>query len=704
MSSTFDPMVGHVLEGRYEILAKLARGGMATVYRARDSRLQRIVAVKIMRADLGEDDEFVAKFDREARSAALISHPAVVSIFDQGISLGQPYIVMEYVEGETLRRLISREAPLPPLTALDYLDPIASALAAAHEVGIVHRDIKPENVLISTRGQIKVADFGLAREEHSPQMTATGVLVGTASYLPPELVTHARPDARSDIYSTGILFFELLTGRKPHVGENNYQIAYLHVNSDVPAPSAKLRELELPGFIPDYIDALVAYCTTRDHTSRLSDGRELVDKLRIVRQELTDHPGQHNPDLAAELRPAQVDPDAPTQQISPKPEPRPRPLKEVPTRTLHRARRSAIHRETSEPVSPTAETVIVSTPATETTLIRSGRPPRAGRPFPTSPNLAEPAASQRTPLFPHLSISNDPVHRRRRGVILVLAVLLLTVLITVGSWWWASGRYTTSPDLGQVTFEQAVAAIDANDLRAKKVEAYSETVPAGQVISTDPTGGQRVLRGSEVTVTLSRGPERYPVPDLTDKSLDEARSLLEEVHLGVGSVTEAWSPTVVKGNVISTAEQAGTLLPPRTTVDLTVSAGPEPITVENFEGRDADAAVKKLEGLGLHVSVSEEHSPTVPAGRVISQTPNQGEVYRGSTITITRSLGPEMVEVPDVKWKKREDAERIMKNAGLTPRFVEAPFIGNVVGWVTGIEPAAGTSVPKGSEVELRLG
>lgn len=696
MSSTFDPMVGHVLDGRYEILAKLARGGMATVYRARDSRLQRIVAVKIMRADLGEDDEFVAKFDREARSAALISHPSVVSIFDQGISRGQPYIVMEYVEGETLRRLISREAPLPPLEVLDYLDPIASALAAAHEVGIVHRDIKPENVLISSRGQIKVADFGLAREEHSPQMTATGVLVGTASYLPPELVTHARPDARSDIYSTGILFFELLTGRKPHVGENNYQIAYLHVNTDVPAPSAKLRELELPGFIPDYVDALVAYCTTRDHTNRLSDGRELVDKLRIVRQELTERPGRHNPDLAAELRPARIDPDAPTQQISPKPEPRPRPLKEIPARALRRVRRQPQRQPEQEWVSPTAETVIVSSNS-EPTVTRISRPARPERD-------EGPPVSQRTPLFPQLSISNDPVHRRRRGVIMVLAVLLLTVLIVLVSWWWAAGRFTTTPDVGQVTFEQAVVAIDANDLKAKKMEAYSETVPAGQVISTDPAGGQQVLRGSEVTVTLSKGPERYPVPDLANRSLDEARTLLEDAHLTLGTVTEDWSATVVKGNVISTAESAGTLLAPRTAVDLTVSAGPEPIAVENFEGRDADLAVTKLQELGMHVQVSEEHSPTVPQGRVITQTPNQGNLYRGSTVSITKSLGPEMVEVPDVTWKKREEAERIMNNAGLSPRFVETPVIGSITGWVTGTNPGPGTSVAKGSEVEVRLG
>lgn len=704
MSRTFDPMVGHVLDGRYEILAKLARGGMATVYRARDSRLQRIVAVKIMRTDLGEDDEFVTKFDREARSAALISHGSVVSIFDQGICLGQPYIVMEYVEGETLRRLISREAPLAPLRALDLLDPIASALAAAHEIGIVHRDIKPENVLISTRGQVKVADFGLARQEHSPQMTATGVLVGTASYLPPELVTHARPDARSDIYSTGILFFELLTGRKPHVGENNYQIAYLHVNTDVPAPSEKLRELNLPGFIPDYLDALVASCTARDPATRLSDGRELVEKLRIVRQELTERPGRHNPALAAQLRPVIVDPDAPTQQISPKPEPRPRPLTELPQRTVRRPAPPAPGPDPEE-VSPTADTVVVTAPGASThaspnSLDRPSQPVHA----PRLPERDITPSSHRTPLFPGLNISHDPVHRRRRGIIMISAVLLLTIIIGFASWWWADGRFTTTPEIGQVTFEQAVTAIDANDLRVNKVEAYSETVPAGQVISTDPAGGQRVLRGAEVTVTLSRGPERYAVPEITGKSLDEARALLEEAHLKLGTVTEVWSESVAKGGIVSAKETAGTLLPPGTTIDVEVSNGPEPITVENFEGRDATTAVKKLEGLGLVVVVEDEHSSSVAAGRVIAQTPNSGTVHRGATITITKSLGPEMVEVPDVMWKKPEDAERILRNAGLVPEFIETPLVGSLIGWVTGMDPPAGSTVAKGSTIRVTIG
>lgn len=284
MTSTFDPLVGQVLDDRYEVVAKLDRGGMATVYRARDRRLSRIVALKVMRSDLGEDDEFTAKFDREARAAAVLSHPNVVAVFDQGSSFGQPYIVMEYVDGETLRRSITRDAPFKPDVALEIMECIASALACAHEAGVVHRDIKPENVLISTRGQIKVADFGLARKMDSPQVTSTGVLVGTASYLPPELVTHARPDTRSDVYSAGVVLFELLTGEKPHQGETNYQIAFQHVTMNIEEPSRRLKTADWK--IPDYLDALVQAATTRDPDSRIVDGRELLQLVRRCRTEL----------------------------------------------------------------------------------------------------------------------------------------------------------------------------------------------------------------------------------------------------------------------------------------------------------------------------------------------------------------------------------------------------------------------------------
>ena len=709
-SSTYDPMVGSVLDGRYEILAKLARGGMATVYRARDARLQRTVAVKIMRTDLGEDDEFAAKFDREARSAALINHPAVVSIFDQGISQGQPYIVMEFIDGKTLRRLIARDAPLEPVLALDYLEPIASALAAAHDAGIVHRDIKPENVMISTRGHVKVADFGLARQTESPQMTATGVLVGTASYLPPELVTHARPDSRSDIYSTGIVLFELLTGKKPHIGENNYQIAYAHVNVDVPAPSTKLRELGFPGFIPDYLDALVAACTARDPQARIADGRELMDKLRRVRTELGSNPGQHNPALAAQLRPLPGDGNAVTQQISPRPEPRPRPLKELPSVPV-RPRSAGTPDPVVEEVSPDAVTAIVepqslrspvsvSSPrsaASARSASSAGEPPRAA--LPGSSRNSTPG-SHRTPIFPQFS--QDPIYRRRRGIMLFVLVLVVTAIIVSVSWWWAEGRFTTTPEVTNIPQEQAFQALKTNGLEYTTQEAFSEDVAVGSVISTDPAGNARTLRGTKVVVTVSKGPERYAMPEVVGHELSQARSAIESANLAVGQVKEDWSESVKAGLIISASESAGNLLPPGTSIDLVVSKGRQPITLKDYRGIDADQASKELKKLGFTVEVSEEHSDTFPAGKVVSQDPASGDTgYRGDTVKLVKSLGPEMVTVPDVARKRTDEAQKELEGAGFKVEVQNNSIFPAPLGFASGTNPAAGSAAPKGSTVIL---
>jgi len=261
-----DPLVGHVFGDRYRLVEKLARGGMATVYRALDTRLDRTVAVKVMHEGLGDDMDFARKFDREARAAARLSHPNIVAVFDQGDDRGRPYIVMEYVEGRTLRQIIANQAPLSPEKALSYIEPVVKALAAAHEVGLVHCDVKPENVIISDRGVVKVADFGLAKAVTGQTVTATqGLLIGTVSYIPPELVTCGRATSRSDVYSAGVVLFELLTGRKPHTGETPIQVAYAHVHADVPAPSSLGRHKVA---IPDYLDALVAACTRRSPAER----------------------------------------------------------------------------------------------------------------------------------------------------------------------------------------------------------------------------------------------------------------------------------------------------------------------------------------------------------------------------------------------------------------------------------------------------
>ena len=305
MTTVGDPLVGRLLDGRYQITERLARGGMATVYRAVDTRLTRTVAVKVMHVGLGDDAEFARKFDREARAAARLAHPNVVAVFDQGSDLieghsSRPYIVMEHVDGYTLRDVINREAPMLPLRALEVIEPVLAALAAAHDAGLVHRDVKPENVLISDRGQIKVADFGLAKAISSQTSTATqGLLIGTVSYLPPELVVSGQADARSDVYSTGVVLFELLTGRKPHTGDTPIQVAYAHVHADVPAPS----RFPTAGPVPPYLDALVARATSRTPSARPADARVLLTEVRRVQSALRDG-RRDDPELLNDLRSA----------------------------------------------------------------------------------------------------------------------------------------------------------------------------------------------------------------------------------------------------------------------------------------------------------------------------------------------------------------------------------------------------------------
>ena len=270
-SGASDPLIGRMLDGRYRISGRIARGGMATVYEAIDQRLDRVVAVKVMHPGLGDDDEFSARFVSEARSAARLSHPNVVAVYDQGNDDGTVFLAMELVQGHTLRDTIGKEAPMSPARALALLEPVVSALAAAHRADLVHRDVKPENVLIADDGRVKVADFGLAKAvSGQTKHTATGVLIGTVSYIAPELVVEGRSDARADVYAVGVILFELLTGAKPHQGETPIQVAYKHVHEDVPAPSSKVDG------IPDYVDALVARATARDREQRPADAGVLL--------------------------------------------------------------------------------------------------------------------------------------------------------------------------------------------------------------------------------------------------------------------------------------------------------------------------------------------------------------------------------------------------------------------------------------------
>ena len=646
--SVADPVIGRLLDGRYRVGPKIARGGMATVYEATDTRLDRVVAVKVMHANLGEDGDFATRFVREARSAARLSHPHVVAVFDQGDDDGTLFLAMEYIPGHTLRDLIRKEAPMSPAKALALIDPVLSALAAAHQAGLIHRDVKPENVLLADDGRVKVADFGLARAVSAEtQHTATGgVLIGTVSYLSPELVVDGRADARSDVYAAGVLIYEMLTGRKPHEGDSPIQVAYKHVHEDVAPPSD-----EIPG-IPAYVDALVARATARDREMRPADARVLLHQVRRVRQAL-DHGITDDPELTADLAlTAPVAADDGIDYISEEPETREH------TASIDRPGALVAARPAARPTSPT-------------------RPP-------TPVPAPRPA-------------------RRRRGPILLALVLLLAALAGVGGWYYGIARYTSTPGVINLSQAQAADKIEAAGLAFETGRSeFSETVTAGSVISTDPAAGSRILEDGTVTAVISKGPERYDVPTLRGMTEDEAQAAIDKANLAFGDSIERYHPRVAEGVVLSSSPKAGSELKSGAAVDLIVSRGPRPIKVPDYTGKSADAAEKALTKLEFEVKVTEENSDTVPAGTVISQSPSSGTLFRGDTVNLVASKGPVLVEVPGVNGAGVDEATRVMQEAGFEVRTEHSDlYVG--LEFVVDTDPKAGTMVPQGSLVTLFL-
>ena len=671
MTSISDPLVGRVLDGRYEILARLARGGMATVYRAQDRRLTRTVAVKVMHDGLGDDAEFARKFDREARAAAMLSNPHIVSVFDQGRDNGRPYIVMEYVEGSTLRHIITREAPLDPLRALDLLEPVVHALATAHEGGIVHRDIKPENVLISDRGQIKVADFGLARAMTSQTATATaGLLMGTVSYLPPELVTTGHTDARGDVYSTGVVLFEMLTGRKPHTGDVPIQVAYLHVHNDVPAPSSQLPP-DQARRIPPYLDALVLACTRRRPGERPEDARDLLQLIRLARRAIdagvVDDPALTRRMWSSVGGPRLAhSPESPTEPLAERSRDLPPPVP-VP----------------SGPALPVRDVPRVATPRT----------PRS----PISP-VTGPILS---PVERGVRYSRLIARRRRRRATVILLTLVLLLAGLLGGWrFWESARLVSAPVITGMSQQDAESTLTANHLTGDFHDEYSESVAKGLVIRTLPTAGVTLDKGSTVAAWVSIGPERHAMPKVVGLSEAAARQAITGASLAVGTVSSSYSDTVPVGDVVSASQNEGASLKADTPVDLVVSKGRQPIPIPSLTGQNADDATGTLTKLGFKVSVSSDHSKTVPSGQVISQSPNRGTGYKGDTVTLVKSLGPVMVTVPNVRLKSEADARTILQNAGFsvvvqypTPSWLRVDL-------VSGEVPSGGQR-PEGSTITI---
>ena len=643
-----DPLTGHLLDGRYRIGPRIARGGMAAVYEAVDIRLDRVCAVKTMHRSLGDDAEFADRFTREARAAARLSHPNVVNVFDQGedptVEGGTLYLVMELVPGHTLRDVIRAEAPMSPAKALALLEPVVSALAAAHRAGVIHRDIKPENVLIADEvsgGRVKVADFGLAKAVTTDtRHTATGgVLIGTVSYLAPELVVDGTSDARADVYAAGVVLYELLTGRKPHEGESPIAVAYKHVHEDVPPPSAAV-----PG-IPPYVDALVARATARDRAQRPADAGVLLHQLHRVAQAVAGGV-RDDEELTADLAlPPPVSDDTTMLDVE---------------------------------LVPIAPAAFVAPPA----------------PLPDVDSTAPPEQPARV---------THPGRSRRGPVLLVLA-LVLALAAGGGAYWFGWARYTATPGVLGMT---RTAATHKLDLAGFDVTvgpaAYSETVPKGRVVTTDPEPGSRVLSHGTIALTLSLGKERYDVPKLRSLTVDQAQDALARAHLTYGRSIPRWSDTVTRGVVIGSTPASGTRQRPDTVVDLVVSHGPAPVHLTDWTGKSAARATQALTHHRLDVATTPEFSDQVAKGLVISQDPPSGVLHHGDTVRLVVSKGPELVAVPKgLPTMGVESATRLLEGLGFKVEVDHATiYLG--LGYVASSSPGGGNKIPKGSTVILRI-
>lgn len=676
-----DPLVGRLLDSRYRVESRIAAGGMATVYRALDTRLDRTVAVKVMHPAMAADASFTDRFIREAKSAARLSHPNVVGVFDQGHDGDVVFLAMEYVEGRTLRELLQDLGTLTPREAFGVLEPTLAALGAAHRAGFVHRDVKPENVLISDDGGIKVADFGLARATATAASAATGkVLVGTVAYLSPEQIERGAASPISDVYAAGILLYEMLTGRQPYQGRSAVEIIYKHVHEDVPPPSGVV-----PGLSPA-LDRLVARATTRDPERRPADAEQLLSLVRQTRQhEMSDA----ELDFGAAER--VLPPPAPAYEEFPEYAPEyagasaypPPPYGSLADDGANLTRQVEVPLDIG-PLGLGTESILDEHPhgAYAHQHLGPGSPDDPDGPYP----------------------AKGAVRRRRgpsRGVLAFIAVVVAAAVIGVVAWRLGANSSANVPAVLNLAKVDAEKRVKDSGLEVRITEVFSETVARDLVIATDPLPGRSVDKGTTVMLTVSLGPERLAVPDLKGQTTDQAKLALEGVGLVLGD-TRQEDNALEPGQIVRTDPATGTMLSRDTPVDIVVSKG-QPVEVPSLVGLTEGAARDALEErkLNLVVDPTPIFSNDAPAGMVAAQSPTGGTLYPGSSVFVAISKGPDLVEVPKVDGKSEGEAKSILEGAGFKVDVQKLFPIGP--GNVTSMSPGGGNMAPRGSKVTINV-
>ena len=649
--------MAHRLAGRYEVRSLIGRGGMAEVHLGFDTRLSRVVAIKMLRRDLALDSIFQARFRREAQSAASLNHPNIVAVYDTGEeivsdatnrSLAIPYIVMEYVEGHTVKELISDGTAVPINEAIEIVSGVLSALQYSHANHLVHRDIKPGNIMLTPEGKVKVMDFGIARALTDSQatMTQTNAVVGTAQYLSPEQARGETVDERSDLYSTGVVLFELLTGRPPFKGDSAVAVAYQHVEQIPPTPSSILSD------IPESLDRVVLKALAKNRDDRYRSAAEMLSDLQRVARGM---------DVGAP--PA----DSWATEV-------------LPSAGLVGARAAV-----------PAATSTVSAPAAGASSTSTSLPAVS-----SDGDAASKAATAR---------------KRRTAIIMTLVVI---ALLLIGGSVWALSRSAATPEavsvpnvvgLSQADAKSQIEAVGLEwELNPEKVA--SDTVDKDAVASTDPAGGTQAEKGSTVRVTISSGPDSVTLPDnLVGMSPDEARQAVEALGLKweVNSSKVA-SDTVAEGKVAQTNPSPGSKVKAGQTITAYLSSGSDQVEVPDLVGMSQDQARSALKAVGLELGNVTTVDSDKDKDRIVSQDPETGsKVKKGTTIAVSISTGKAaQVEIPTVVGISREDAEAQLKALGLTVTIEEVSG-SQPSGQVTAVEPGEGSKVDKNSTVKLKV-
>ncbi|WP_433478337.1 Stk1 family PASTA domain-containing Ser/Thr kinase [Spirillospora sp. CA-142024] len=632
-----DPLVGRVLDGRYRIESRIARGGMATVYVARDIRLDRIIAIKVMHAGLASDEDFVARFIGEAKAAAALSHPNVVAVYDQRTDGEHTFLVMEYVPGRTLRDALNSLGRLGPRAALDIMLPVLAALGAAHRAGLVHRDVKPENVLITEDGQVKVADFGLARAETASKMTKTGMIIGTVGYLAPEQVLSGNADVRADVYAAGIMLFELITGHLPHQGDTPLAVAYKHVNESVPPPSSVV-----PGLPPE-VDALVTDATSHDPARRPLDANqyhaEVAEVFGGLPRDFDRRVEESTRNVTSVLeappahgRTAVLDAETMPPEYAPRPTRTDRAIGVLTGRYVLVAIGAiaavilgwAVYYQTYGQYEHVPSSIIGMKVAdardqleSDGLEVRTAKAVYDGRVHKGGVAKSDPAPGARIAKGETVTLTPSKGITPRE-VPDVEGKSLADAKKTLENKGFTVGRTSTSP---------------------------SQTVAKDKVVSTDPRGGEKQSPDDPVNVVVSSG---MSMPGLIGQDGDAAANQLRSMGLDVTvqkKQVDGKDPNTVidqdpsEGTGVSRGDDVTIVVNKR---DCIVDAGPfqfgcddgdgqQNVPVPDLTGRRVNDAREALEDSGFRVNVTGFGGNTVRF-----QSPNSGEAPRGSTITIVR--------------------------------------------------------------------